>query len=174
MATTETATGERPAAQRFAPWWALLGVLLLGAVALAWVGTDRLVERRTESGLRYQMLRTGEGQNPGPSDIVAVHYVGRLAQDGRIFDSSYAAGRPAQFRVSQVIPGMTEALQLMRPGGRARFVIPARLGYGAAGAGAVIPSNADLIFDVELIAIAPPGMVPSEGSPDGAQPGQPG
>ncbi len=165
---------QRSAFARLGPWWALLFLLLLGAAALAWAGTDRLVERTTASGLRYQLLRPGEGAPPGPSDIVAVHYVGRLASDGRVFDSSYAAGRPAQFRVSQVIPGMTEALQLLRPGGRARVFIPSKLAYGPAGAGAVIPSNADLIFDVELLAVAPPGMVPEGGVAPSGQPGQPG
>jgi FKBP-type peptidyl-prolyl cis-trans isomerase len=156
----------RSAAARLGPWWALLALLLLAAIALAWVGTARFVERTTVSGLRYQMLRAGEGASPGPSDLVAVHYTGRLP-DGRIFDSSYATGRPAQFRVSQVIPGMTEAIQLMRPGGKARIHIPSKLAYGPTGAGATIPPDTDLTFDVELIAIAPPDMA-------APQPGQPG
>jgi hypothetical protein len=168
MAET-AAPAQRSAAARLGPWWALLAVAVLAAAALAWAGTGRLVERTTESGLRYQMLRAGEGASPGPSDLVAVNYVGRLASDGKVFDSSYATGRPAQFRVSQVIPGMTEAVQLMRPGGKARVYIPSRLAYGPAGAGAVIPADADLIFDVELIAIAPPGMAPPAGPA-----GQPG
>ena len=75
--------------------------------------------------------------------------------DGTVFDSSIQRGQPAIFRVGDVIKGWQEGLQLMRPGGRARFTIPPELGYGAAGAGGVIPPNSVLVFDVELLGIAP-------------------
>lgn len=108
----------------------------------------------TESGLQYEILAAGEGEHPTKDDLVLVHYEGRLP-DGTVFDSSHEHGQPAAFGVSDVIPGWTEGLQLMRPGGKARFVIPPELGYGARGAGGVIPPNSALEFDVELLAIAP-------------------
>ncbi len=108
----------------------------------------------TESGLQYEVLAAGEGPGPAADDMVLVHYEGRLA-DGSVFDSSIARGQPAAFGVADVIPGWTEGLQLMRPGAKYRFTIPPELGYGARGAGGVIPPNAVLQFDVELLAIAP-------------------
>lgn len=108
----------------------------------------------TESGLQYEILAVGEGDAPRADDTVLVHYEGRLA-DGTVFDSSYQRGQPAVFGVSDVIAGWTEGLQLMRPGGKARFTIPPSLGYGASGAGGVIPPNSVLVFEVELLAIAP-------------------
>ncbi|TPE64591.1 FKBP-type peptidyl-prolyl cis-trans isomerase [Sandaracinobacter neustonicus] len=153
--------------------WIVAGlVLALGAVSLAVAGTaaQRAPAREagqflktnaekpgvttTASGLQVEMLAAGEGPTPTISDTVAVHYEGRLA-DGTVFDSSYQRGQPAIFGVADVIPGWTEGLQLMRPGGKARFTIPPELGYGAQGAGGVIPPNAVLVFDVELLAIAP-------------------
>ena len=132
----------------------LLLLLVAGAAGLAFAGTASLVERTTASGLRYQIITEGSGEHPTVADTVAVHYVGRLP-DGKVFDSSYTTGQPAQFPLAGVIPGWTEGVQLMRPGGKARFVIPARLAYGEKGAGGVIPPNTDLTFDIELLAIAP-------------------
>lgn len=108
----------------------------------------------TESGLQYKVLAAGEGEAPRADDVVLVHYEGRLA-DGTVFDSSIARGEPAAFGVGDVIPGWTEGLQLMRPGAKYQLTIPPELGYGARGAGGVIPPNAVLQFDVELLAIAP-------------------
>ena len=105
----------------------------------------------TASGLQYQVLTPGKGgEKPGPRDVVRVHYEGQLLS-GKIFDSSIARGEPIEFPVDQVIPGWTEALQLMEIGSKFRLFIPSRLGYGAHGAGNVIPPNATLIFEVELI-----------------------
>ena len=105
----------------------------------------------TASGLQYQVLTPGKGgEKPGPRDVVRVHYEGKLLS-GKIFDSSIARGEPIEFPVDQVIPGWTEALQLMEIGSKFRLFIPSRLGYGAHGAGNVIPPNATLIFEVELI-----------------------
>lgn len=153
--------------------WIVAGlVLATGAVSLALAGTSaqRAPAREasaflktnaekpgvttTASGLQVEMLAAGEGPTPTATDTVLVHYEGRLA-DGTVFDSSYQRGQPAVFGVGDVIPGWTEGLQLMRPGGKARFTIPPELGYGAQGAGGVIPPNAVLVFDVELLAIAP-------------------
>ena len=105
----------------------------------------------TASGLQYQVLTAGKGgERPGPKDVVRVHYEGKLLS-GKVFDSSIARGEPIEFPVDQVIPGWTEALQLMEIGSKFRLFIPSKLGYGAHGAGNVIPPNATLIFEVELI-----------------------
>lgn len=154
--------------------------LFAGAVALAvigaglaWAGTEKLVRaslpasafleknakakgvQTTASGLQYQVLREGDGRKPGPSDVVLVQYEGRLS-DGTVFDSSYQRRQPAAFPLQGLIPGWTEGIQLMPVGSKFRFWIPPELGYGAEGAGdGVIPPNALLEFDVELLEIAP-------------------
>ncbi len=110
--------------------------------------------KTTESGLQVEILSAGEGPTPTLEDTVAVHYEGRLA-DGTVFDSSLERGQPAIFKVGDVIKGWQEGLQMMRPGGHARFTIPPALGYGAKGAGGVIPPNAVLVFDVQLLGIVP-------------------
>ncbi|WP_115461491.1 peptidylprolyl isomerase [Winogradskyella aurantiaca] len=106
----------------------------------------------TTSGLRYQMIQNGDGQPAEKGKTVSVHYKGQLA-DGTVFDSSYKRNQPLQFQVGvgQVIPGWDEGIGLLKVGDKARFVIPSDLGYGAAGAGGVIPPNATLVFDVELM-----------------------
>lgn len=106
----------------------------------------------TESGLRYIMVKLGDGKSPAATDVVTVHYTGRLT-DGTVFDSSVSRGEPAAFPLNRVIPGWTEGLQLMKEGGKAVFYIPSALGYGPAGWPPVIPPNADLIFEVELIKV---------------------
>lgn len=110
-------------------------------------------------GLQIEMLTAGEGDSPKADDMVLVNYEGRLA-DGTIFDSTYSRGQPAAFRVADVIPGWAEGLQQMRPGGKARFTIPPQLGYGAQGAGGVIPPNAVLVFEVDLLGVAPGSDAP--------------
>ena len=104
------------------------------------------------SGLQYKVIETGEGDKPGPADVVKVHYEGRLI-DGTVFDSSMQRGEPAEFPVNRVIAGWTEALQLMTVGSQWELYIPADLAYGAQGAGGVIGPNATLIFKVELLDI---------------------
>ncbi len=104
------------------------------------------------SGLQYEVLKTGDGQKPGPNDKVRCHYHGTLI-DGRVFDSSIERGQPAVFGVSQVIRGWTEALQLMNVGSKWRLFIPSDMTYGAHGAGEAIEPNMTLIFDVELLGI---------------------
>jgi FKBP-type peptidyl-prolyl cis-trans isomerase len=106
----------------------------------------------TESGLQYEVLEAGDGPRPGAEDTVEVHYRGTLV-DGTEFDSSYSRGETVTFGVGQVIPGWTEALQLMPVGSRWKLAIPPELGYGAGGAGQMIGPNAALIFEVELIGI---------------------
>jgi FKBP-type peptidyl-prolyl cis-trans isomerase FkpA/FKBP-type peptidyl-prolyl cis-trans isomerase FklB len=107
----------------------------------------------TESGLQYEVLEEGEGASPGPGDEVVINYRGTLI-DGTEFDSSYERGEPATFRVGGVIPGFSEGLQLMRPGGSYRLVIPPELGYGPQGSGQAIGPNAVLIFEVEMIEVS--------------------
>lgn len=109
----------------------------------------------TESGLQYEILEAGDGATPGAGDTVEVHYRGTLV-DGTEFDSSYSRGEPVSFGVGQVIPGWTEALQLMPVGSKWKLAIPADLAYGAGGAGQVIGPNSALVFEVELLSIVTP------------------
>ncbi|MDR2469631.1 MAG: FKBP-type peptidyl-prolyl cis-trans isomerase [Tannerella sp.] len=104
------------------------------------------------SGLQYEVLRKGVGTRPKVSDSVRCHYHGTLI-NGVVFDSSVQRGQPAVFGVSQVIPGWTEALQLMETGARWRLFIPSELAYGANGAGEMIEPDSTLVFDVELLDI---------------------
>jgi len=107
----------------------------------------------TASGLQYEVLTEGAGgAKPSATDSVTVHYKGTLT-DGKVFDSSYDRGKPATFPLNRVIPGWTEGVQLMTVGSKYKFTIPSNLGYGAAGAGGLIPPNATLVFEVELIKI---------------------
>jgi len=106
--------------------------------------------KTTASGLRYIVEKEGTGASPIATNQVTVHYTGTLL-NGKKFDSSVDRGQPATFGLNQVIPGWTEGLQLMKVGGKTKFIIPPALGYGAAGAQGVIPPNAWLIFDVELL-----------------------
>ncbi|NOY46947.1 MAG: peptidylprolyl isomerase [Chlorobi bacterium] len=107
---------------------------------------------KTDSGLRYQILQEGKGSKAEKGKTVSVHYKGQLA-DGTVFDSSYKRNQPIDFPlgVGQVISGWDEGIQLLKVGDKARFVIPSDLAYGSAGAGGVIPPDATLIFDVELM-----------------------
>ena len=109
---------------------------------------------KTDSGLRYQILQKGTGVQPTKGATVSVHYKGQLT-DGTVFDSSYKRKEPIEFALgtAQVIAGWDEGVALLSVGDKARFVIPSHLGYGAQGAGGVIPPNANLIFDVELVAV---------------------
>ena len=110
---------------------------------------------KTASGLRYQFIQRGEGVASEKGKTVSVHYKGQLL-DGTVFDSSYKRNQPIEFKlgVGQVIPGWDEGIQLLSVGDKARFVIPSDLGYGARGAGGVIPPDATLIFDVELVGLS--------------------
>ncbi|WP_035334017.1 peptidylprolyl isomerase [Dokdonia sp. PRO95] len=108
----------------------------------------------TASGLRYQIIQKGSGAKAEKGKTVSVHYKGALP-DGTVFDSSFKRNQPIDFQlgVGQVIPGWDEGISLLNVGDKARLVIPSDLGYGSAGAGGVIPPNATLVFDVELVAV---------------------
>jgi FKBP-type peptidyl-prolyl cis-trans isomerase len=158
-----------------------LEIVRIGAEAEAWnaleafekfknSGAERLAEEKakqaaeldkvaagfeaTESGLRYKMIQKGDGAQAEGGNQVSVHYEGSLLS-GQVFDSSYKRSEPIKFQlgVGQVIKGWDEGIALLKVGDKARFVIPSDLAYGSAGAGGVIPPDATLIFDVELMAI---------------------
>ena len=104
------------------------------------------------SGLQYKVIAPGTGKSPTTADTVTTHYRGTLI-DGTEFDSSYKRGQPATFPVSGVIPGWTEALQLMKEGAKWQLFVPPGLAYGERGAGQVIGPNATLVFEVELLTV---------------------
>ncbi len=107
----------------------------------------------TPSGLIFQSLKDGTGASPGAADMVKVHYRGTFP-DGREFDSSYKRGTPIEFPLNGVIRCWTEGVQRMKVGGKAKLTCPPAIAYGERGAGNVIPPNATLHFEVELLGIA--------------------
>ena len=104
------------------------------------------------SGVVVDMLQAGSGASPKATDTVKVNYRGTLA-DGKEFDSSYKRGQPASFPLNRVIPCWTQAVQMMKPGGKARVICPPQTAYGERGAPGAIPPNATLTFEIELISI---------------------
>lgn len=107
---------------------------------------------KTASGLEYIEVEEGTGAQAMAGKKVSVHYTGKF-QDGRVFDSSISRGQPIEFQlgVGGVIKGWDEGIALMKVGGKAQLIIPSNLGYGERGAGGIIPPNATLVFDVELV-----------------------
>jgi FKBP-type peptidyl-prolyl cis-trans isomerase len=125
----------------------------------AQTGNTKMARTRTASGLEYEVLKEGNGANPRPGNTVTVHYTGWLNNNdepGKKFDSSYDRSQPFSFKIGigQVIQGWDEGVMSMQIGEKRRLFIPSQLGYGSRGAGAVIPANANLIFDVELLQIS--------------------
>ena len=127
----------------------VLVLALLGAGAGASWSAD---EETLPSGVRITHLSPGSGASPKAADTVRVHYRGTLA-DGREFDSSYKRNAPATFPLGRVIPCWTQGVQKMKVGGKAKLACPSKIAYGERGAGGVIPPNATLLFEVELLAI---------------------
>lgn len=136
-----------------------LSVLLLGAAMPAWAQSDVAASAAkepgavvTKSGLVYRALKEGTGASPAATDTVRVHYKGTFP-DGREFDSSYKRGQPAEFPLNGVIPCWTEGVQRMKAGGKAKLTCPPSIAYGQRGAGGVIPPNATLQFEIELLGV---------------------
>jgi FKBP-type peptidyl-prolyl cis-trans isomerase FkpA len=138
--------------------WIGLGACLISFSAFAQADLAASAAKQqgalvTPSGLVYRSLKEGTGPSPAATDRVRVHYRGTLA-DGKEFDSSYARKEPAEFPLNRVIKCWTEGVQRMKVGGKALLVCPPAIAYGAAGAGGVIPPDATLQFEVELLGIA--------------------
>ncbi|MDR3367979.1 FKBP-type peptidyl-prolyl cis-trans isomerase [Rhodoferax sp.] len=133
---------------------------LLTTLNATWAAADATLEASakesgavvTASGLVYRSLKDGNGASPKASDTVKVNYRGTFP-DGREFDSSYKRNQAIEFPLGNVIPCWTEGVQRMKVGGKAKLTCPASIAYGSRGAGGVIPPNATLLFEVELLAI---------------------
>lgn len=125
---------------------------LLASLALASAAQAQAPAVTTGSGLVYESLKDGNGETPKATDTVKVHYRGTFP-DGKEFDSSYKRGEPTEFPLNRVIPCWTEGVQRMKPGGKAKLTCPPAIAYGARGAGGVIPPNATLNFEIELLSV---------------------
>jgi FKBP-type peptidyl-prolyl cis-trans isomerase FkpA len=136
-------------------------LLALAASTTCWAQSDPALAAAakepgavvTPSGLVYRPLTEGKGASPTAADTVKVHYRGSFP-GGREFDSSYKRGEPTEFPLNRVIKCWTEGVQRMKVGGKAKLTCPAAIAYGPRGAGGVIPPNATLQFEVELLAVA--------------------
>lgn len=126
-------------------------ILLSGALALS-AATAHAAPEKTASGLVYESLKDGTGAQPAAQSTVQVHYRGTLS-NGNEFDSSYKRGQPASFPLNRVIPCWTEGVAKMREGGKAKLTCPPEIAYGSQGAGAAVPPNATLTFEVELLKV---------------------
>lgn len=127
-------------------------MLVTGIAALAAMGAQAGAPEKTPSGLVYESLKEGSGEKALPDATVQVHYRGTLA-NGTEFDSSYKRGQPATFPLNRVIPCWTEGVAKMKEGGKARLTCPPEIAYGSRGAGAAVPPNATLTFEVELLKV---------------------
>lgn len=116
--------------------------------------------QKTASGLIYTEIKAGTGAQPKATDVVKVHYVGKLI-DGKEFDSSVKRGQPVELPLSQVFPCWTEGVSMMKVGGKAKLVCPSETAYGDKGRPPVIPGGATLVFEVELLDVKAPGAAPA-------------
>ena len=136
------------------------GVLSLCVLPAVWAQADAAAAAAakeagasvTASGLVYRSLKDGGGASPAATDTVKVHYRGSFP-NGKEFDSSYSRNEPTEFPLNRVIPCWTEGVQKMKVGGKAKLTCPAAIAYGSRGAGGVIPPNATLQFEIELLSI---------------------
>jgi len=139
----------------------LLSLLIAAAVSPAWAQSDAAAKAAKEpgavvtaSGLVYQSIKDGSGAGPKATDTVKVNYRGTFP-DGKEFDSSYSTGKPAEFPLNGVIKCWTEGVQMMKVGGKARLTCPGSIAYGERGAaGGLIPPNATLVFEIELLGVS--------------------
>ena len=139
---------------------ALLAALVAGFATVAHADDDAALAAaakesgavKTASGLVYKSLKDGTGPSPAATDVVKVNYAGTLT-DGKKFDASADHGGAASFPLNRVVPCWTEGVQLMKVGGKAKLTCPSAIAYGARGAGGVIPPNATLNFEIELVGI---------------------
>ena len=127
-------------------------IALAGLLALASLTAHAGAPEKTPSGLIYESLKDGTGPQATPAATVQVHYRGTLV-DGTEFDSSYKRGQPAVFPLNRVIPCWTEGVSKMKEGGKAKFTCPPEIAYGSRGAGASVPPNSTLHFEVELLKV---------------------
>ena len=141
-------------------------IIVIAVMVLAVVGylialrkktdiTDIAGAITTASGLQYIDEKVGDGPSPQPGQTISVNYIGATKSDGREFENSYKRGAPIDFKLGlgEVIPGWEEGLASMKLGGKRKLIIPSQLAYGRQGRPPSIPPNADLVFDVELMAI---------------------
>ncbi len=129
-------------------------IALAGLLALSSLTLHAADPEKKASGLIYESLKEGTGPQATPTATVQVHYRGTLA-DGTEFDSSYKRGQPAAFPLNRVIPCWTEGVSKMKEGGKAKLICPPETAYGSRGAGAAVPPNATITFEVELLKVAP-------------------
>ena len=127
-------------------------IILAGLLAVAAITSHAGTAERTASGLVYESLKDGSGEQPTAQSSVQVHYRGTLT-NGSEFDSSYKRGQPATFPLNRVIPCWTEGVAKMREGGKAKLTCPPEIAYGSRGAGSAVPPNATLTFEVELLKV---------------------
>nr|WP_314899724.1 FKBP-type peptidyl-prolyl cis-trans isomerase [uncultured Deefgea sp.] len=130
----------------------LLAAVVLMSCSLSVIAATAAKVETTDTGIQITTLKAGTGAAPKATDTVTVHYRGTLA-DGKEFDSSYKRGQPATFPLSGVVPCWTEGVQKIKVGGKAKLVCPPQLAYGSRGVPGVIPADATLTFEVEVLAI---------------------
>ena len=132
----------------------MLILLAGGVVAFIMYRSDTPAnaEVTTPSGLKIQDLKVGDGASPKMGQAVSVHYIGKL-ENGTEFNNSYKMGRPAEFKLGEVIEGWNEGLSTMKVGGKRKLFIPSNLAYGPSGRPPSIPPNSNLVFEIELLGI---------------------
>jgi hypothetical protein len=155
--STPGVASNKPIANRNLQVGAIILVAVIAIAAVAYVITRRGStqtgeEITTASGLRMQDLKVGDGPSPKPGQTVTVHYIGWL-EDGTEFNNSRKLGRPAQFRIGELIKGWDEGLSTMKVGGKRVLYVPSNLAYGVKGSPPNIPPNANLKFEIELLGV---------------------